>query len=46
MNQTGVMIIIGHIMEYGNNESGDIHCDLIGLIPFYDSKHSHHIGWR
>ena len=46
MKQAGVMIMIGHIMESRNNEAGDLHCALIGLITFYDSKHSHHIGWR
>ena len=33
INQTGFIIIIGHIMASGENGAGELHCDLIGVIP-------------
>ena len=32
VNQTGVIIMISHIMDYGNNEAGELHFALIGVI--------------
>ena len=30
----GVIIAIGHRMESGENEVGELHCDLVRVIPF------------
>ena len=28
--------MIGHIMDSGKNEAGEIHCDFIGVTPLVD----------
>ena len=37
--------MIGHIMNYGENEAGEPHCASIGVITLCESTVLHRIYW-